>query len=303
MRPNWGNGRERRYEGGSWLPFNWYSIPVTRFLLFATVGTFLLYFFTGQATGPIAKYVPFVSSAPQWYTQPWTWLTYPFLEPPSFWILLTLYVLYSFGGMLERSWGSINFAVLFAVFTVIGALALVPFSYFLGQPAMMVGLTVPLTALVTAWAALDPELECCFFGVPVKAKLIAGIWVALSYFNFGMINGPVMALAVLVPPAAAFLYVRKLPRLNLATPRSQRPRAYGDRWAPDLDDQPRRGGGGLRGLLREDPDREERPRKLTEEPEKIGGFNPLRKRQEQAEMERLRKLLGEDDDGRSATRH
>ena len=31
MRPNWGG--ERRYEGGRWLPFNWYAIPVTRTLL------------------------------------------------------------------------------------------------------------------------------------------------------------------------------------------------------------------------------------------------------------------------------
>jgi len=299
MRPTWGN--DRRYEGGSWLPFNWYSIPVTRFLLFATVGTFLLYFFTGQSSGAVGQWIPFISRPPLWYTRPWTWLTYPFLELPSFWILLTLYVLYAFGGMLERSWGSLNFAVLFAVFTVIGALAFVPAFYVLGRPVILVGLAVPLTAMVTAWAALDPELETCFWGVPVKAKFIAAAWVALSYFQFGVsYNDPVLALFILAAPVAAFFYVRKLPRLNLGQGRSA-PRRYGDRWAPDLEDRPR---GGLRGLLRDDSDREERPRrKGGEERERSGGFNPLKRRQEQAEMERLRKLLGEDDDGRPATRH
>ena len=274
MRRTWNEGSSG-YQGGSWLPFNWYSIPVTRTLLFATVGVFLLFFFTGQEQGPVWEWIPFRSADPAWYSRPWTWFTYPFMELPSFWILLTLYVLYSMGGMLERSWGSLNFAVLFFAFTGIGALAFLVPMYLLGKPVLLFGLALPLTALVTAWAALDPELELNYWGVPIKAKLLAAIWVGMNYFGFGLqYRDPILALFALAPPAAAWFYVRKMRRLNLSGP--MRSPYLG----PDLSDNP--------------PRRTRRPRE--EEPERVKGFNPLRRRQEQQEMERLRKLLGDDDD-------
>ena len=144
----------------------------------------------------------------------------------------------------------------------------------MGKSAVLLGLSLPLAALVTAWAALDPEQESSFWGVPVKAKTIALVWVLLIYFQFGLAYGdPIFALFSLAAPAAAFFYVRKLPRLNLdlRTARDWRPRR-------EMPSGP---------LLRTE----------TEERERVGGFNPLRKRQEQIEIERLRKLLGEDDDG------
>ena len=137
-----------------------------------------------------------------------------------------------------------------------------------------------------------------FAGIPLTAGFVGKFVVFRSAINEGA--WPLVLVAVLASAAAAFFYVRKMPRLNLSSPR-QRPRRYGDRWAPDLDERPR---GRLSGLLRRDPESEERPRPSAEERERSGGgFNPLKRRQEQAEMERLRKLLGEDDDGRPATRH
>lgn len=273
MRSNWGGNSG--YTGGAWLPFSWHSIPVTRALLIATVATFLLYFFTGQNSGPIWAWIPFRSASADgltWLTRPWTWFTYPFMELPSFWILITLYILYSMGGMLERSWGSRNFAALFFAFTAIGALAFVPPLYLMGKPVLLVGLNLPLTALITAWAALDPEMDVSFWGVPVKAKLVAAIWVAFTYFSFGLqYQDPLLAIFSLAPAAAAWYYVRKMPRLNLGH-RAPSASPYRE---PLLREEP------LRGAEREQVKR---------------GFNPLRKRQEQLEIERLRKLLGDDDD-------
>ncbi|MFN3653310.1 MAG: rhomboid family intramembrane serine protease [Armatimonadota bacterium] len=279
MRSSWGN--DRGYGGSNqWLPLSLHSIPVTRALLIATVVTFLLFFFTGQDSSFVARYVPFIPEG--WYYRPWTLFTYPFLELPSIWILLALYVLYGMGGMLERAWGSRNFAALFFAFTAIGAVAfLIPY-YLFGVSVPLLGLHIPLAALVTAWAALDPELEVSFWGFPLKAKVLAGVWVALIYFQMGMqLRSPLLALFVLAAPAAAYFYVRKLPRLNLSRlslPQRSRP-------------APRR----REPLLREEPAERER--------ERVSGFNPLRKRQEQAEIERLRKLLGEDDEDRPARRH
>jgi membrane associated rhomboid family serine protease len=281
MRSSWG-GRGR-YEGGSWLPFNWYQIPATRNILLAVVLTFLAYFLAVPYRSVIGQVVAFDASA--WLARPWTWFTYPLLELPSFWFLLTAYVFYSFGGMLERSWGSRNFAVLFFAFTAVGALAFVPAYYLLQVPVQLLGLLLPLNALVTAWAALDPELEVSFWGVPVKAKFLALVWVLLTYFQMGLgPMGPVGALFSLAAPIAAFIYVRKLPRLNLDSPFGRR-NPYAD-----LDDRPP-------PLLRNPAARRGRPAPR----ESVGGFNPLRRRQEQQEIERLRKLLGDDDE--PLTRH
>jgi membrane associated rhomboid family serine protease len=270
MRSNWGNDGPRGRS--AWLPFRLDSIPVTRALLVATVSVFLLFFFTGQQAGPVWALVPFRSEA--WLTRPWTWFTYPFMEIPSLWILLTLYILYSIGGMLERSWGSVNYAAVFFALTAVGALAFVIPLYLMGASITLLGLSVPLAALVTAWAALDPDTEVAFWGVAmVKPKFIALVWVLLIYFQYGLAYGsPVIAAFIFAAPAAAWFYVRKLPRLNLSLP------SAGPRPSPRA---PERG-----PLLREDP----------AERERVTGFNPLRRRQEQEEIERLRKLLGEDDD-------
>lgn len=286
MRSNWGGNSG--YTGGSWLPFSWHAIPVTRALLFSTVGIFLLFFFTGQFAGPVWQWLPFQTGGLEWLTRPWTWVTYAFLETPSLWVLITLYVLYSMGGMLERSWGSRNYALLFFAFTAIGALAFVPASYLFGKPVLLHGLSLPLMALVTAWAALDPELEISFWGVPMKAKLLAAIWVALNYFNFGLqYRDPLFAIFSVAPAAAAWFYVRKMPRLNMGF-RAPGQSAYGGSRSSSYREP----------LLRDEP----RPPRGAEREQVKRGFNPLRKRQEQLEIERLRKLLGDDDD-RPIRRH
>ena len=279
MRGTWG---EPKRSGGPWLPLDWQSIPFTRGLLITMAVVFLAYFFTGQDSGPIAEIFLFRSD--QWLHRPWTWFTYALLEMPSLWVIFTVLVLYQIGGSLERSWGSLNYGVLFFAFAGIGALAFIPALYILGKPVMLAGATIPLVSIVAAWAAIDPELEMCFWGIPTRAKLIAALWVGLTYFQFGLGHrDPVLALCVLVAPAAAWFYVRKFPRLNLSIPRMGRSNPRSARSRPS---------GPPPDLLREEvPDRE-----------RATGFNPLKKRREQMEIERLKRLLGEDDDDRPAPR-
>jgi membrane associated rhomboid family serine protease len=245
---------------------------VVRGLLIAVVVTFLLSFFA-PASVVWMLYSVSGTSGMDWLLRPWSWFTYPFLVMDPLNVLFQGFWLYIVGGMLERSWGSRNFAALFFIFSAIAALAFVPAFYLLRAPVVLAGLTLPLSALTVAWAALDPEMEILFWGVlPLKAKMLALLDVLLVYFYFGFGYGPVVALFTLAGPAAAWYYVRKMPRLALGF-RPSRPR-------------PRR-------LLREEPSSRER----------APGINPLRNRQEQEEIARLRKLLGEDDDGRTTTRH
>lgn len=294
MRPTWG-GSERR-GGGSPFSISWYAIPVTRFLLFSMVALFFAYYMLDQQRSPIWSWLPFVARGSgdlTWAWQAWRWVTYTLLEF-DVWILISLYILYSIGGMLERSWGSVNFAVLYAAFSAIGAVALGAGSVLLNHPILLLGPSITLTALVTAWAALDPELDVTFFGAPLKAKVIAYIWIGLMVYRFLMMGGIFLAVFALAAPAAAFFYVRKMPRLNLSLGGRR------DSWRPGLREEPRdRWAPDLR------EDRDDRPThepRSPEDRERVGGFNPLRKRQEQIEIERLRKLLGEDDDGKPAGR-
>jgi len=259
------------------VPFSLRSIPVVRTLLGATLATFLLYFFTYNSGAGWSAFVRFATDGAQWLVQPWTWFTYPFLVTSPLALLLQGYWLYVVGGTLERSWGSRNFGVLFFAFCAIGALGLVPAHYLtpyiLGtaRPLMLAGLMLPNTALTVAWAALDPELELSFWGIiPVRLKWLALASVLILYFSMGFAITPIPALFSLVSPAAAWYYVRKMPRLNIGF-RAARPQ---QRPAP----------------------RRQAPR------ESVSGFDPLRRRREQAEIERLKRLLGEDDDDRPTRR-
>lgn len=267
MRSTWG---EHRRGGGSWFPFDLSAIPATRGLLIALAVVFLAYFFGGQEAGPVGRWVPFNTQS--WLAHPWTLVTYPLLEIPTLFTIFTVLVLWSIGGSLERSWGSLNYLVLFFAAALVGSLAFLPAQALLGRPVLLAGTHLPLTAVVTAWAALDPEEEISFWGMPVRKKTVALVWVLLNFFQFGLLYGnPLIGFLSLAAPAAAWLYVRRLPRLNLRAPS-----APFSRPAPP------------RTLLREPP----------AERERVGGFDPLRRRREQREIERLRRLLGEDDDDR-----
>lgn len=265
MRSVWGDR-----GGGGWLPFHMGSVPVVRVLLVASAVVFLLYFL--PATRGLALLLGFSVFGPSgrdWLVQPWAMLTYPLLVKDPISLLIQGLWLYMVGGSLERSWGARPFAALFFIFTALAAVAFVPAGYLFRADVGLAGLTLPLSALTVAWAALDPELEIYFWGVlPLKLKMLALVDVLLTYFYFGFTYGPLVAVFTLAGPAAAWYYVRKLPRLTFAGP-ARRPRTR------------------FRELLRDEPP----PRERVPRP------NPLRRRQEQAEQERLRKLLGEDDDG------
>ena len=207
-----------------------------------------------------------------WLMRPWTMVTYPLAETSIISLLFGGYFFYMVGGMLERSWGSRNFLALMLAFTAISSVALMIPAYLFGVPVALDGLWMPLSTLVVAWAALDPEQEIYIWGIlPVKLKYLAIADVLIIFFSFTMqyqVLGPLVAVFALAGPAAAWFYVRKMPRLNLGFRAPQQER----RSRPDL-------------RVVEGRDRE-----------RVNGFNPLRARQEREEIERLRKLLGDGPD-------
>lgn len=224
---------------------------------------------------PISGYLTFLVRGRQdigWLLQPWSLVTYPFVDPGPLGLLLQGYFLYLVGGILERSWGSRNFLAIFFIFTAVSSVALLVPAYLFNVRVDLIGLWLPLSTLVVAWAAMDPEAQIYIWGIlPVKLKYVAladVLMISFSFISRYEELGPLVAVFALAGPAAAWFYVRKMPRLNLGFRAPQQER----RRRPDL-------------RVVEGRDRE-----------RVNGFNPLRARQEREEIERLRKLLGDGPD-------
>ena len=116
--------------------------------------------------------------------QVWRLVTWILIPPDSsniFFVLITLYLYYSLGGLLERIWGTYKYNVyLFSglLFTILGAFVLCGYSVLMGaQPTMYTGLYLLNNgsavyfgqfstyyinmSIFLACAASIPDVRCC----------------------------------------------------------------------------------------------------------------------------------------------
>ena len=159
--------------------------------------------------------------------QVWRLVTWILIPPDSsniFFVLITLYLYYSLGGLLERIWGTYKYNVyLFSglLFTILGAFVLCGYSVLMGaQPTMYTGLYLLNNgsavyfgqfstyyinmSIFLACAASIPDVQVLLmFIIPVKMKWLAyidvglfaaGIIRAILVQNWGGVILPVMAL-------------------------------------------------------------------------------------------------------------
>jgi membrane associated rhomboid family serine protease len=175
--------------------------PVTWAVIIANGLTFLLAF---VGTGTLERALVFDSAT--FLQQPWTALTYPLVAGGQIlWILLSAYVLWLFGGSLERSWGSRQYGVFLALVAVAAALGLWLGSVLTGREALLVGVSLPLAAIVVTWAAINPyESILAYFIIPIQARWLGVITLILIVFSFPFPLG-IFALA---GPAAALWFIR-----------------------------------------------------------------------------------------------
>jgi hypothetical protein len=185
------------------------GIPVTITLLGINVLTFLAAFFSPTVAAPFLESQMVFSTANMLHA-PWTLLTYPLVAGPfSLWLIVTWVFFWLTGGSLERSWGSARFAAFFFALTAVSALSL-----FLGGLLLHEGVPslndvfLPLTGLIVAFCMLNPEQTLVVYFFPVKAKYLALIATAWTYFTYGSFLGPGLGAFALGGIFAAFLYVR-----------------------------------------------------------------------------------------------
>ena len=137
-------------------------------------------------------------------------------------LLFAGYMMFQFGGSLERAWGTGRYLLFLAgasATTLVGMqLGFLLFALIKHQPVAlqpMTGLWLLVAAITVAWAWLNPEETLLFmFVLPLKAKWIGWITIGLIYIFDGLaITGgpslllPIMGLFALSGIGFAYLFV------------------------------------------------------------------------------------------------
>lgn len=176
--------------------------PVTWTLIAANALTFVASFVGGA--GRLRALI----FDPQTVLQaPWTVLTYPLVGSVNIlWLLLGSYMLWMFGGSLERGWGKRDYLVFLALVSVATALGMWLGASVTGITAILVGTGMLLAAAVVAWALINPrERLLLYFALPIEARWLAAGSVVLVFFSYPFPLG----LFALGGPAVAWWYVRR----------------------------------------------------------------------------------------------
>jgi membrane associated rhomboid family serine protease len=193
--------------------------PITRgvkVLLIANVAVFFVQLLPGigeRLTGAAAL-IPFNTF---YEGQVWRLATYMFLHSTGmvFHLLLNMFALWMFGGVLEERWGTKKFIGLYAMFGATAALfgALYLFDVRL-RFVPVVGASGAVFGLLTSYALYYPNRDVLlFFVLPVRAWIMVAGFAVLSLLMAFSHEDGIAHLVHLGGIAAAFIYLKGGPVL------------------------------------------------------------------------------------------
>ncbi|MER3456598.1 MAG: hypothetical protein C4304_06885 [candidate division GAL15 bacterium] len=118
--------------------------------------------------------------------RPWTVLTYALDGSGSvISLVLSAYVLWVFGGSLERSWLPRDYVRFLLLTTPTPAMALWLAAAWLNQGVALSGLWLPVAACSVAWSVLNPhERLLLYLAVPVEGRWVGPLAAAVVFFSF-----------------------------------------------------------------------------------------------------------------------
>jgi hypothetical protein len=177
------------------------SCPVTWSVIGAHTVTFIAAFIDG---GSLWASLIFRTNTIR--EAPWSLLTYPLIGAGGIlWVLLGGYMMWLFGGSLERAWGGADYIRFLIMVTLGTAAGLWVGATLLGRPGYLAGLGLPLAAAAVAWAAINPsERLLLYFVLPIESRWLAVGVAVLVFFTFPFPLG----LFALAGCAIAWWYVR-----------------------------------------------------------------------------------------------
>ena len=179
------------------------GIPVTLSLMMANIVTFFL--LLGLPRSGIGQYLVFAT--PNWPQYFWTFLTWPLVGAgdPLF-LIFSLGWFYTFGGSLERSWGSRVYVNCVLVATVLTALTLWIGSFVAGAGHLS-GLWVLSGAAAVAWGLVNRREVISFWMLPIPAPAFIALGCVLAWYYGGAAYGnPLLGITALSGCAAAWWY-------------------------------------------------------------------------------------------------
>jgi membrane associated rhomboid family serine protease len=177
--------------------------PVVRSLLIATVVAFFL-----QGTVALV-YQAFVFVPQLLLVRPWTLVTYMFLHGSITHILFNMLGLFFFGPRVEARIGSRQFAILYFISGISGALLSLAFSR-----APIVGASAGVFGVMLGFAHFWPDEPIHIWGIiPVPARILVIITTVITLWSgFSGARGGIAHFAHLGGYAGAFLYLKWLDR-------------------------------------------------------------------------------------------
>jgi membrane associated rhomboid family serine protease len=161
--------------------------PVTRALLFANIGIFVLQALTGPLLiGPFALWPP---SSPRFPNTPtfeiWQLLSYGFLHGSIAHLFFNMLALYMFGPAIERRLGSSRFLSYFLVCVIGAALAQLAVSGNLARPpAPTIGASGGVFGVLLAFGLFYPQqrIMLLFPPIPMPAWLFVTLYGLLELY-------------------------------------------------------------------------------------------------------------------------
>lgn len=141
-------------------------------------------------------------------------VTYMFLHGGFFHILMNMFVLWMFGGEIERAWGKKRFFRYYFMTGIAGGIFTVIFQpYFSGAT---IGASASVYGLLVAYAVLFPNrLIYLYFLIPVKVKYAVIAFVGLEFYaSLSTANDGIGHLAHLGGAIIGFIYLKFDYRVN-----------------------------------------------------------------------------------------
>ncbi|MBI5058675.1 rhomboid family intramembrane serine protease [candidate division KSB1 bacterium] len=138
----------------------------------------------------------------------WQVFTYMFLHGGIGHIFFNMLALWMFGSMLEREWGSREFAKYYLLTGLGGGLCYALFN--IGSPIPTVGASGAIYGLLAAYAIIFPDnIIYVWFVIPLKAKWFALIFGAVEFFSSFNTGSGVAHLAHLGGMVIGYLYLKR----------------------------------------------------------------------------------------------
>ncbi|NIP25437.1 MAG: rhomboid family intramembrane serine protease [Phycisphaerae bacterium] len=174
---------EPQFRSGPYARFAMPKItPVVKWLLIINIAVFLLTFLIKPLGTFIYYWFSVFPATLGMSLQLWRQITYQFLHDGPWHIFVNMLVLYFFGPLLERLWGSKKFLTFYLVCGAMGGL-LYPFLVLVGWlgAAPLVGASGSILGMLAAGGILFPNMMVYVWGViPVKMRILAIIFAAIS---------------------------------------------------------------------------------------------------------------------------